>query len=43
MYGHQCNVKGIHMIKGLEDEKEELLELTEGENNKIIGLDREIN
>jgi hypothetical protein len=31
------------MIKGLEDEKDELLELTEGENNKIIGLDRKIN
>ena len=41
--GHQCNVRGIHMIKGLEDEKDELMELTKGENNKIIGLDRKIN
>lgn len=32
---HQCNVKGIDMIKGLEEEIDELLELTERESNEI--------
>jgi len=43
VFGHQCNVRGIHMIKGLQDKKDELLELAEGENNKIIGFDRKKN
>jgi hypothetical protein len=33
---HQCNDKGLHMMKGVED-SEEFFKMAKGENNMIIG------